>query len=46
MKASFHWREAHRGHLNRVKILDRQGLEEGACECYAAARQELERLMS
>ena len=28
----------------RVKILDREGLEEGACECYEVVRREFERL--
>ena len=33
----------HRGH---IIILDRAGLEERACECYAVVRREAERLMS
>jgi CRP-like cAMP-binding protein len=32
-----------RGH---VSVLERRGLEEGACECYAVVRKELARLMS
>jgi Mn-dependent DtxR family transcriptional regulator len=29
----------------RVAILDREGLENAACECYATIRSELERLL-
>jgi len=29
----------------RIAVLDRQGLEEASCECYAAVRQEYDRLM-
>ncbi len=32
-----------RGHL---AVLDRSGLEAGACECYAAVKEEVDRLMS
>ncbi|MGS5088385.1 Crp/Fnr family transcriptional regulator [Hydrogenophaga sp. A37] len=32
----------HRGHIT---VLDRQGLEQGACECYAMARQQYERTL-
>jgi Mn-dependent DtxR family transcriptional regulator len=28
----------------RIRILDREGLEEGACECYHVVRREFERL--
>jgi len=28
-----------------VTVLDREGLEESACECYAAVRNEYERLL-
>jgi CRP-like cAMP-binding protein len=34
--------EYHRG---MIKILDRKGLEEAACECYGVVRKELERLV-
>jgi len=30
----------------RIKILDRDGLEEGACECYHVVRREFDQLMS
>ena len=30
----------------RVTVLDRQGLEDGSCECYATVRQEYNRLMN
>lgn len=29
----------------RLAILDRKGLEEGACECYEIARRETKRLL-
>jgi hypothetical protein len=32
-----------RGHL---AVLERQGLEAGACECYAVVKKELARLLS
>ena len=30
----------------RITILDRQGLQNGACECYDVVRREAERLLS
>jgi Mn-dependent DtxR family transcriptional regulator len=30
----------------KITVLDRQGLEEGSCECYRAVRDEHERLLS
>ena len=32
-------------HRGRVMVKDREGLEEVACECYAAVNDELRRLM-
>src|SRR5205807_385635 len=39
-------RQAHPLSKGSVAVLDRRGLEEASCECYAALRQEYERLMS
>jgi hypothetical protein len=33
----------HRGH---IEILDRRGLEARACECYAAMRQQIDRVIT
>jgi DNA-binding transcriptional MocR family regulator len=34
--------ETHRGH---IEVLDRAGLEERSCECYAVVRKEFDRLL-
>jgi Crp-like helix-turn-helix protein len=34
-----------RYHRGRITILDRQGLEERACECYAVTKAEFDRLL-